>query len=247
MAEGSNDIARYFDAFVAAFTSFDGKAVGALRHARRRAHARRCTARLSTQQDVEAYYQAALDTPRAELHRMPLCGSRRATPERQLGDCNCVVGSAARRWLRHKPLATTYFWPARWRLARLRISLRVGIGVCGGGTGARFSGGSRRRRGSRGRVADRRARQACAGVAGDAAASVAVGYCRSVRVRIAGDDAPSFPPQDRHVPGRLSRPLCPRVRHRTLRGVALSGRAPLSFARGNQWLAAFKSAQMTPL
>jgi len=28
MAEGSNDIARYFDAFVAAFTSFDGKAVG---------------------------------------------------------------------------------------------------------------------------------------------------------------------------------------------------------------------------
>jgi hypothetical protein len=67
MTDAADDIARYFDAFVKAFTSFDGKAVGALFVTPGVALTRDGALHgFSTQQDVEAYYQAALDHYRAQ-------------------------------------------------------------------------------------------------------------------------------------------------------------------------------------
>jgi hypothetical protein len=61
-----SEIARFFDSFVEAFATFDGTLVGRLFVAPGVALKRDGTVQgFSTRQDVEAYYQAALDRYRA--------------------------------------------------------------------------------------------------------------------------------------------------------------------------------------
>lgn len=67
MSENNADVARYFDNFVAAFAAFDGKAVGALFVTPGVALTRDGALHgFSMQQDVDSYYQRALDHYRAQ-------------------------------------------------------------------------------------------------------------------------------------------------------------------------------------
>lgn len=67
MTDPDRSIVRYFDAFVTAFASFDGKAVGSLFIAPGVAlKGDGVLQGFTAQADVEAYYQAALDHYRAQ-------------------------------------------------------------------------------------------------------------------------------------------------------------------------------------
>jgi hypothetical protein len=87
------DIARFFDAFVEAFATFDGMIVGHLFVAPGVALKQDGTLQgFSTQQDVEAYYQSALDRYRAS-------------------GCNsCRYSDLETRFLNDKSVTATVTW-----------------------------------------------------------------------------------------------------------------------------------------
>ena len=91
--EVDREIARFFDAFVEAFARFDGKAVGGLFITPGVALKRDGSLQgFSVQQDIEAYYQAALDRYRAS-------------------DCRaCRYGNLETRFLNERSAIATASW-----------------------------------------------------------------------------------------------------------------------------------------
>jgi hypothetical protein len=119
--KSENEIARMFDDFVEAFASFDGKTVGRLFVAPGVALTRDGTVQgFATQEDVEAYYQAALDR-----YRTAGCRScRHSDLEIRFLNGSSAIATAGRDLLRGDG-STISHWRQAYFLARFGSAWRI--------------------------------------------------------------------------------------------------------------------------
>jgi len=116
-----NEVARLFDGFVEAFATLDGKIVGRLFVAPGVALRRDGTLQgFSTQQDVEAYYQAALDHYRASGARC----CRYADLEVRFLNDNSAVATASWDLLRDNG-STISHWRQAYFISRFGGEWRI--------------------------------------------------------------------------------------------------------------------------
>lgn len=116
-----NEIAEFFDGFVEAFATFDGKTVGGLFVAPGVALKRDGTLQgFSIQQDVEAYYQAALDH-----YRTSGCGAcRYANLETRFLNERSVIATASWDLLREDGTVISH-WRQAYFMARFASGWRI--------------------------------------------------------------------------------------------------------------------------